>query len=170
MEYWDLVDGERKLLGKTHLRGVELTPGEYHVVVEIFTINADGRILLTQRDPVKSYPLKWEITGGSITAGETSTEGAARELEEETGLIAAKDQLIKMGEIQYGHYFRDSYIWRSAELIDPSSMKLQPGEVCGARFVTFDELVEMDAAGLTVPSALERCRMYEKLLQNMISG
>lgn len=170
MEYWDLVDGKRKLLGKTHLRGVELTPGEYHVVVEIFTINADGRILLTQRDPVKSYPLKWEITGGSITAGETSTEGAARELEEETGLIAAKDQLIKMGEIKYGHYFRDSYIWRSAELIDPSSMKLQPGEVCGARFVTFDELLEMDAAGLTVPSVLERCRMYQKDLQKMIVG
>ena len=170
MEYWDLVDENRKLLGKTHQRGVDLTPGEYHIVVEIFTINADGRILLTQRDPVKTYPLKWEITGGSITRGETSAEGAARELEEETGLHADPDQLKKIGEIKYGHYFRDSYIWRSAEMIDLSQMKLQAGEVCDAKFVTFEELLEMDEMGLTVPSVLERCRLYNEDLQNLINA
>ncbi|WP_033541678.1 NUDIX hydrolase [Planococcus sp. CAU13] len=170
MEYWDLVDEKRNSLGKTHQRDIALTPGEYHVVVEIFTINADGRILLTQRDPAKTYPLKWEITGGSITARETSAEGAARELEEETGLLAAPEQLKKIGEIKYGHYFRDSYIWRSAELIEPAAMKLQPGEVCDAQFVTFEELVKMDAAGLTVPSVLERCRLYRMDLHRLIEG
>ena len=44
--------------------------GEFHVVVEIFTFNADAQILLTQRDPLKSYPLLWESTGGSVNAGE----------------------------------------------------------------------------------------------------
>lgn len=168
MEIWDLVDVNRKMLGKTHQRGVELNKGEYHVVVEIFTINADGRILLTQRDPVKTYPLLWEITGGSITAGESSLEGAIRELEEETGLIAAPEQLKKIGEIQYGHYFRDSYIWKSEATIEPASMQLQPGEVCDAKLVTFDELRDMDASGLTVPSVLGRCHLYMEDLRQLI--
>lgn len=168
MEMWDLVDENRKLLGKTHQRGVELTNGEYHIVVEIFTINLDGRILLTQRAPVKTYPLLWEITGGSITAGESSLEGAVRELAEETGLIASPEQLSKIGEMKYGHYFRDSYIWKSQDMIIPSAMELQPGEVCDARLVTFDELRKMDEAGLTVPSVLERCRLYNEDLRKMI--
>lgn len=170
MEFWDLVDENRNMLGKTHQRGVELIPGEYHIVVEIITINADGRILLTRRDPVKTYPLLWEITGGSITCGESSLDGAVRELEEETGLTAAPEQLMKIGEIKYGHYFRDSYIWKSAEMIEPSAMNLQPGEVCDAKFVTFDELQEMDEMGLTVPSVLERCRLYHESFQKMIIG
>lgn len=170
MELWDLVDENRNMLGKTHNRGIELKKGEYHIVVEIFTINADGRILLTQRDPVKTYPLLWEITGGSITAGESSIEGAVRELEEETGLLAAPGQLKKIGEIKYGHYFRDSYIWKSEDLIDPSAMKLQAGEVCGAKLVSFEELQEMDESGLTVPNVLERCRLYNADLRKMITG
>lgn len=169
MELWDLVDKNRNMLGKTHHRGFELNKGEYHIVVEIFTINADGKILLTQRDPVKTYPLLWEITGGSITAGESSVEGAVRELEEETGLLAAPDQLRKIGEIKYGHYFRDSYIWKSEEMINPSTMKLQPGEVCDAKLVNFDELRKMDESGLTVPSVLERCRLYNDDLRKMIN-
>ncbi|HSJ38128.1 MAG TPA: NUDIX domain-containing protein [Planococcus sp. (in: firmicutes)] len=170
MEFWDLVDGNRNTLGKTHQRGIELNKGEYHIVVEIFTINTDGRILLTQRDPVKSYPLLWEITGGSITTGESSIEGAVRELEEETGLLAASEQLKKIGELKYGHYFRDSYIWKSADMIEPSAMKLQPGEVCGAMLVTFDELRKMAESGQTVPSVLERCRLYNEELRKMING
>jgi len=169
MELWDLVDENRNMLGKTHNRGIELNKGEYHVVVEIFTINTDGKILLTQRDPVKSFPLLWEITGGSITVGESSLEGAVRELEEETGLLAAPKQLKKIGEIKYGHYFRDSYIWKSEKLIEPSTMKLQPGEVCGAKLVTFEELLEMDESGLTVPNVLERCRLYNEDLLKMIT-
>lgn len=168
MEFWDLLDENRNTLGKTHIRGVELNGGEYHVVVEIFTINKDGRILLTQRDPVKTHPLLWETTGGSITAGETSVQGAARELEEETGLVAAPEQLRKIGELKSGNSFRDSYIWKSPERIEPTEMTLQPGEVCAAKLVTYEELEELDKLGLLVPSLLERCRIYQNELQDMI--
>lgn len=168
MEYWDLVDEHRNLLGKRHERGIDLAPGEYHIVVEIITVNKDGRILLTQRDPLKTHPLLWEITGGSITAGESSLEGAVRELQEETGLRAEPEELIKIGEIKYGHYFRDSYIWKSREMIEPANMQLQAGEVCSAKLVTFDELKIMDEQGLTVPNMMERCLLYRRELQEMI--
>ncbi|WP_157824155.1 hypothetical protein [Planococcus sp. MB-3u-03] len=45
MEVWDLYDGERNPLGKKHIRGNKLQPGEFHIVVEVITLNADGRIL-----------------------------------------------------------------------------------------------------------------------------
>ena len=44
MEVWDLYDGERNPLGKKHVRGNKLQPGEFHIVVEVITLNADGRI------------------------------------------------------------------------------------------------------------------------------
>lgn len=170
MELWDLIDGNRNKLGKIHQRGIDLNPGEFHVVVEIITINVDGRILLTQRDPVKTYPLLWEITGGSITAGESSIEGAVRELEEETGLVASPEQLTKIGELKYGHYFRDSYIWKTTDNINPVEMNLQAGEVCDAKLVTYEELQELHSRGLTVPSVLERCQLYFGDLQKMMVG
>lgn len=46
----------------------------------------DGKLLTTERSRNKTYPLKWEVTGGSILKGETAAEGAVRELYEETGI------------------------------------------------------------------------------------
>lgn len=165
MELWDLYDENRKPLGKLHTRGMDLAAGEYHTVVEIFTINADGRLLLTQRDPLKPYPLLWEGTGGSVTAGETSLVGAIRELEEETGLQAPAEELIKIGERQSGHYFLDNYIWKSPEMIDLHRLRLQPGEVCGAKLVTLQELEDMNRLGLIVPKVWERIEWYRSEIE-----
>lgn len=168
MEIWDLYDELRKPLGKLHLRGVDLAAGEYHLVVEVFTINADGRLLLTQRDPQKTYPLLWESTGGSIIAGETSIEGAIRELEEETGLAASAEQLKKIGELKNGSYFRDIYIWKTEQNIRLEKLKLQPGEVCDAKLATIEELTEMNRQSLMVPVVWERYEMYwDSILEMM---
>ena len=46
----------------------------------------DGKVLLVQRaKPPKGI---WAFPGGHLEAGETLTEGAARELMEETGMTA----------------------------------------------------------------------------------
>ena len=72
--------------------------GEYHIVVEVWTVNNDGEILLTLRHPdKKEYPNFLENTGGSTVAGETSREGAVRELFEETGIVAAENELFYLG-------------------------------------------------------------------------
>jgi 8-oxo-dGTP pyrophosphatase MutT (NUDIX family) len=162
MERWDLYDEHRKPLRKLHTRGIDLGAGEYHTVVEIFTVNADGRLLLTQRDPLKTYPFLWEGTGGSVTAGETSLEGAQRELQEETGLNVLAEELAKIGGMRHDTCFRDIYIWRSPDLIDIADLNLQPDEVCAAKWVTFHELKEMNRLGLIVPTVWNRILMYEK--------
>ncbi len=55
MELWDLYDKNRNLTGKKHIRGEALEKGLYHLVVEIWTIDKMGNILLTQRHPSKNH-------------------------------------------------------------------------------------------------------------------
>jgi 8-oxo-dGTP diphosphatase len=168
MEIWDLVDGSRNPIGKLHTRGEETLPGEYHIVVEVLTINRDGKILVTQRDAAKTYPLLWESTGGSVNAGETSLQGAIRELHEETGLSVRAENLYFIGEMKRGNYFLDSYVWKSEENIDLSDLNLQVGEVCDAKLVTFKEFEEMNTRGEIVPPVWDRWQLYAEKLGDVI--
>ena len=46
-------------------------------------IERDGRILIGQRQPSQSHPLKWEFPGGKVEPGESPERALARELQEE---------------------------------------------------------------------------------------
>ena len=85
-EIWDAYDKNGNKLGFDLIRGEPIQKGIFHIVVEIYTITENNEVLITQRHPSKPWPLKWEITGGSILKGETSKQGAIRELKEETGI------------------------------------------------------------------------------------
>lgn len=80
-EMWDACDAWENKLGYKVPRSMakSLADGVFHVVVMIYTVTTDGRVLVTQRSQNKTNPLKWEVTGGSILAGETPQEGAVRE-------------------------------------------------------------------------------------------
>ena len=62
------------------------------VVAAIF--QKDGKILVGQRTPDQSHPLKWEFPGGKVEPGESLEEALARELEEELGVLGAEGELI----------------------------------------------------------------------------
>ena len=87
-EIWDLVDKDKNKIGTTYERncGTPIPKGMYHLAVEIWTIKPNGGILLTQRHQNKNYGLMWEATGGAVLSGESSIQGAVRELYEETGI------------------------------------------------------------------------------------
>ena len=85
-ELWDLYDIKRNPLGLTHVRGTRMRRGTYHIAVGIWTVNDRNEILITLRSPEKhDWPDLWENTAGSLLAGETSRQGAVRELFEEPG-------------------------------------------------------------------------------------
>lgn len=90
MELWDLYTRDRRVTGRTHVRGEPLPPGSYHLVVHIWIRNSRGEYLISQRSADRpSYPLMWECVGGSVIAGESSLEGAIREVSEEVGIKLA---------------------------------------------------------------------------------
>jgi len=144
MERWDLYDSERRPLFRTHERGEKKNPEEYHTAVEVWTVNSKNDILVTLRDPQKEeYPDKWENTGGSALAGETSRQAAVRELMEETGISAAEDDFIFLGtnrDLQYLE-FVDIYLLRCDLPI--SELTMQAGETVAAKWITLAQLEAM---------------------------
>ena len=87
MEIWDLYTRDRKPTGKTMVRGDKHPEGCYNLSVTVWIRNKDGKYLISQRAASKnSYPLFWETVGGGVVAGETSEQGAIREVWEEVGI------------------------------------------------------------------------------------
>lgn len=151
MELWDIYDENRVATGRKHVRGVPLGAGEYHLIADVWTVNERQEVLLTRRHPDKPYGLMWECTGGSVLTGESSVEGACRELAEEVGIRAEKDELLLIHSIRQKERFVDTYITR--QKISIKDIILQPEEVVDAKFVTFDELLEMWGQGIVVPKS-----------------
>ena len=87
MEKWDLYNAKREKSGITVCRGEIIPKGLYHLSVSVWIVNQQGQYLLSQRHPKKQYPLYWECTGGSVLSGETSLQGAIREVKEELGIL-----------------------------------------------------------------------------------
>lgn len=87
MEKWDLYTKYREKTGKEHIRGEKIPEGFYHLVVHIWIRNCKGEYLISRRSADRpTFPLMWECVGGSVLMGESSIDGAVREVKEEVGL------------------------------------------------------------------------------------
>lgn len=88
IEVWDLYDKNRNLTGQEHVRGAGPIPdNQYHLVVHVWLRNSEGKYLIAQRAAHReSNPLMWECQGGSVLKGESSLDGALREVFEEVGV------------------------------------------------------------------------------------
>lgn len=87
MELWDLYDENRNPAGREHIRGNDIPDGYYHIVVHVWIRNSKGQYLISQRSANRpNLPLMWETVGGSVLKGETSLQGAVREVKEEVGI------------------------------------------------------------------------------------
>src|ERR1700678_2840633 len=64
-------------------------------------IERGGRILIGQRQPGQSHPLKWEFPGGKVEPGETPEQALTRELEEELAIRNARGREITRYEFVY---------------------------------------------------------------------
>ncbi|KAH7000194.1 NUDIX hydrolase domain-like protein [Ilyonectria destructans] len=76
-----------------------------NLIAGALVTNTQGRILLLRRAPTDSWPLKWEVPGGSVDATDASFVAAAvRELWEESGLRAThvKAAVRLLSEVEAG--------------------------------------------------------------------
>lgn len=102
MEKWDLYTKYREKTGKEHIRGQMIPEGFYHLVVHVWIRNHKGEYLISQRSASRpTFPLMWECVGGSVLKGESSIDGALREVKEEVGLdLEQKDGKLLFSKIR----------------------------------------------------------------------
>ena len=151
MEKWDLLDKEGNFSGKTMVRGEPIPDGFYHLVVDSWIVDNDGKLLITRRSPEKSYAGMWEPTTGSAKAGETSLQAVIRETAEETGIDISQKDIVFYGRFRHDgvRYFRDVYVIRMDYSLD--DVVLQKGETDAAKKVTSEEIDRMTEKGVFLP-------------------
>ena len=90
-ELIDIYDRNRNYTGLTvPLEGAHMGEGQYMLYVLAIIQNKEVRMLITQRSLDKHWAAGWwEVTGGGVSAGETSEQAIVRELAEEVGLDVA---------------------------------------------------------------------------------
>ena len=145
MEYLDLYNINRQKLG-TIQRGEKINAGEYILAVNVWIVNDQNKILLTQRHPEKKpNPLKWESTGGAVSIGEDSFTGAIREVYEEIGIKLKSENGKLLDTIISEDEIKDIYLF--SENVNIEESKLQENEVIDIKWVTKKEFDEMAKKG-----------------------
>ncbi len=142
MEQIDIYDQYENKTGKICDRGIKMLDGEYQLIVTVWTVNHNKKLLITQRDPNKDfYGSYWECTGGAVIAGENQLEAAKRELQEETGIEADISQFQLFDKRFIGENIYYSYILHYDFCLN--DILLQKGETVSAALVDLNELEDM---------------------------
>lgn len=94
------------------------------LVVACALIDADNRVLVTQRPEGKALAGLWEFPGGKLEAGERPEPALIRELQEELGITVKEDCLAPLTFASYAypefHLLMPLYICRRWEGVTAS--------------------------------------------------
>lgn len=127
---------------KTYEREVVHHPGSA-VIVPVFD---DGTVALVRqyRHPAVRYLL--EVPAGTLKRGEVPEEGAARELEEELGVVAGR--LEKLSEFFVSPGFCEEKMWvYLATDLTPTEQRLEEDEVIEIVRLPFAQALSMISSG-----------------------
>jgi 8-oxo-dGTP pyrophosphatase MutT (NUDIX family) len=150
MELWDIRERSGRLTGRTVERGQPLATGEYHLVVDIWVINAQGEYLVSRRaDDKYPDPGLWEPTCGSVVAGEDGKQAALREVREELGIELNPDNGWLFSRFVLPDTIVD--VWLFTQEADINDVILQPGETADARWADAEHINKLAADGLFLP-------------------
>lgn len=156
MELWDLYTENRVKTGETHVRGNPIPKDRYHLVINVWIKNSEGKCLISKRSRKKSRnPLKFETVGGAVLKGETSIEAAIRETKEEvgvyldpkTGKLVYSDVRKRLGDIVHNSIL-DVYLFKYDGPVDLKNATTDEVESIG--FMTTDEISDLCKKGLFV--------------------
>ena len=151
-EYFDILDENGNKTGKTKLRSEVHRDGDWHKAVHIWIINDKGDILLQRRCATKdSDPNMLDISSaGHLSAGDSSLDGAIRELKEELNLDVKPNELqfiktlkrsSKYTSTFLNNEFDDLYILRTNKTID--EMSFQKEEISEILYVSYKDFKNM---------------------------
>jgi isopentenyl-diphosphate delta-isomerase type 1 len=151
MEMFDELDENGKETGRIVSRDDALEKGLWHKASVLWVVNSNNQILIQRRSASKKlWPNLWDISsGGHVFAGETTKQGAVRELEEELGVTVDIKDVVYIGNAVsqnltphniHKHY--NEYFLVNKE-IDLKRIKLQADEVSEIKWIDFDELKKL---------------------------
>jgi isopentenyl-diphosphate delta-isomerase len=151
MEFFDIYNNDGSSAEYTASRNDAHRNGLWHKTVHVWIVNNKGNLLLQKRSIYKeTFPGFWDIScAGHIDAGESSLEAAIRELREELGVIATKNELQFLFAIRQCYYkenplvidneFADVFLLNNPRDIDNMSCN---DEVTDLKFVDILELID----------------------------
>ena len=147
MELIDLYNEERIPLGKTEDRQKHRAQDvftEFRVVVHICIFNSAGQMLIQQRSMKKeAFPGLWDVSAaGGVGAGESSRQGAEREVREELGYELDLTGVRPSLTVNYDGGFDDFFLVVRDDL-RLESLVLQEEEVSAVRWATREEVLSM---------------------------
>jgi len=164
MEIIDLYDNKKRSLNKTMERlSGEPKYGEYKLSVHVWIMNSKGEFLIQKRkDELKRHPGKWGFTGGAVSSGEDSLEGAKRELEEELSIDLDEKKIELLFSIKRRVDFVDVFLLEDD--IDILSLTLQDEEVEKVEWVSREKIIDLINENQFVSSV----KLYKDLLFKLI--
>jgi 8-oxo-dGTP pyrophosphatase MutT (NUDIX family) len=130
-------DGLQGIYGVVHFK---------NKAVGVLPVDRDGAIWLVgqYRYPLDAY--SWEIPEGGCPEAESPEETAMRELREETGLVAARLELVATSHLSNSVSDEVAYIFRATELSEGAT-EHEGAERIFVRKVTWDEAWRMYQGG-----------------------
>jgi len=151
-EIWDVLDEHGNKTGRYAERGRKLAPGDYHLVVHVWKHNSRGEWLIDRRSPTRGTSIdgKWETTGGSAIAGDSSLSAALREAKEELGIVLDPQKGKLFSTIARhgndGHtWLQDAWVFEHDCPI--GDIRLQESETSDAMWASADKIRKMMANG-----------------------
>jgi len=146
-ELIDIVSKSGDFTGRTALKSEAHKNGWYHNTIHLWMYTANEQILLQQRSHKKSiYPLLWDVSvAGHINAGESFSDAAIRETQEEIGLSLDQESLQKMGVYLHESIYNDGlikdfefhHVYLSELKVNLEQLHPDPNEVEALKLVDF---------------------------------
>lgn len=143
IEVIDIYDNQKRVTGKvinrTDLFGKD---GVLRSIIHACIFNSKNELLIQQRSgDKKSGAGMWDFSAsGQVLAGETSQQGAMREIKEELGLSVEIDEAPVITKIFFNSY-NDYYVVRKD--CEVSDLKLQKSEVQNAKWASRKEVLAL---------------------------
>lgn len=114
-------------------------------------IDADGRILMSQRPAGKTFAGLWEFPGGKVEDGEVPEDAVVRELREELGIEPCKQCLQSFSFVS--HASDDFHLLMLLYLCRQWDGFARPLEGQSFRWVFPDALLKLDLVPADIPLA-----------------
>lgn len=158
MELVDLYNDQREPLGEVCDKS-KVKDGKFRISVHVWIVNDKGELLVQQRlSSAHKFPNMWAVTGGSVKAGETSLEGALRELSEELSIKAKKEELFFIASYRRKTDYVD--VWLLRRNINIEDLVLQEDEVQAVKWITKEEFEEEIESKKAVRFSYDYYKLY----------